>query len=95
MICPENSKILEEPSIEGRQPQTHYTINRDPESGLEVKKDIVIYYRTNSTEEPLFTAQKSESHPDEVALMVSFAPSFFPETDAVALDTVFDERPEP
>ena len=27
--------------------------------------------------------------------MVSFAPSFFPETDAVALDTAFDEKPQP
>ena len=27
--------------------------------------------------------------------MVSFAPSFFPATDAVALETAFDERPQP
>ena len=27
--------------------------------------------------------------------MISFAPSFFPLTDAVALDTAFDERPQP
>lgn len=71
-------------------------ITKDPESGLDVTKDLVIYYRTNNSDKPIFIAQKSENHPDEVALMVSFTPSFLPETTGSStFDTAFDERPQP
>lgn len=43
VICPNNSKVHEK-----NVSRTHYSITKDPESGLDVTKDLVIYYRTNN-----------------------------------------------
>jgi hypothetical protein len=52
------------------------TIERRGASGNEVVKDLSVFYRTANMEEPVALVQKSEKHPDEVALLLSFVPSF-------------------
>jgi hypothetical protein len=41
-----------------------------------MKKDISLYYRTADCFKPSLLAQKSDKYPDEVAVMISLAPSF-------------------
>jgi hypothetical protein len=51
-------------------------IERRGASGNEVVKDLSVFYRTANMEEPVALVQKSDKHPDEVALLLSFVPSF-------------------
>ena len=51
-------------------------VERYPESGFPVENDLVIYYKTSNMEAPVLLGQKSATHPDEIALILSFIPSF-------------------
>jgi len=47
-------------------------------------------------EQPVAVVQKSENHPNEVALLLSFVPSFQTASEGLALlETAEDEKPEP
>ena len=70
-------------------------IEKTSESGLAIEKDIVIYFKTSNMEAPVLLAQKNDSHPDELAVMLSFVPSFQEKASPAAFETVSDERPEP
>jgi hypothetical protein len=57
---------------------------------------MVVYYRTSNMEEPVLITQKSNSHPDEVAVLFSFVPSFQEALPGLTpLETAHEERPEP
>ena len=72
------------------------TIERRGASGNEVVNDLSVFYRTSNMEEPVALVQKSENHPNEVALLLSFVPSFQTASEGLApLETAEDEKPEP
>ena len=61
-----------------------------------VSGDLVIYYKTANMEAPTLLAQKSPNHPDEIAIMFSFIPSFQDtKTASTEFEAVTDEIPEP
>ena len=68
---PENAQTTRSDSM-----PNFMTIERRGASGNEVVKDLSVFYRTANMEEPLALVQKSEKHPDEAALLLSFVPSF-------------------
>lgn len=70
-------------------------IERSPESGLTLSGDLVIYYRTANMEAETLLVQKSTAHPDQLALMFSFVPSFQESTASTEFETATEERPEP
>jgi hypothetical protein len=71
------------------------TIERRGASGNEVVKDLSVFYRTANMEEPVALVQKSDKHPDEVALLLSFVPSFQTASAGLTpMETVEDEKPE-
>jgi hypothetical protein len=72
------------------------TIERRGASGNEVVKDLSVFYRTANMEEPVALVQKSEKHPDEVALRLSFVPRFQTASAGRSpMETAEDEKPEP
>ncbi len=89
---PDNTEVKRDPS------NPHLvSLTKTPESGLELEKDLVIYYKTANMEAPVLLAQKSTSNPDEVAVMMSFIPSFQEQNGGTVaeLETVQEEKPEP
>lgn len=57
--------------------------------------DLVIYYKIANMEAETLLVQKSSLHPDKLALMFSFVPSFQESTTSTEFETATDERPEP
>jgi hypothetical protein len=52
------------------------TILKDEVDGNSLKQDLVLYYKTADMDKPKLFLQESSEHPDEVACMMSFVPSF-------------------
>jgi hypothetical protein len=72
------------------------SVERRGASGSEVVKDLIIYYRTANMEEPVLLAQKSDNHPNDVAVLFSFVPSFQEKQPGLTpLESAVDEKPEP
>ncbi len=88
--------MIKENDSEGKEKleQHHVVIECDPD--VTSKKDTCIFFQTLSTNKPLLLAQESDKYPGEVAMMISFSPSFVEKPHGQGhLEVKFDERPEP
>ncbi|CDW78536.1 UNKNOWN [Stylonychia lemnae] len=90
---PNSSKIVKETSDENL---LHIKLEKTQENVYCLDNDLVVYYRTNDMESTVLFSQESESHPDQVAVMLSVLPSFIEQTTSVpSLDTYEEEIPDP
>ncbi len=51
-------------------------IQKEEENGVSLSSDMVFYYRTQDMSSPKLLLQESTAHPNEVACMMSFVPTF-------------------
>ncbi len=56
--------------------QKNIKIERDVSQAPTTEEEICVYFKTKDTEKAVLIAQRSDNHPDEIAIMASFAPSF-------------------
>ncbi|CDW75216.1 UNKNOWN [Stylonychia lemnae] len=75
-------------------------ISKEGQSILNLEDELVYYFRTNDMEQTVLYSQELDSHPDEIALMLSFVPSFIEKTATdtnsnAQLQVVEDEMPDP
>ncbi|CDW91779.1 UNKNOWN [Stylonychia lemnae] len=90
---PNNSKLIKTTSDENL---LHIKIEKAQDNVLCLENDLVVYYRTNDMESTVLYSQESDSHPDQVAVMVSFVPSFIESTvESPSLETFEEEMPDP
>ena len=76
--------------------QRYIKIERDLSLPLEIENELIVYLKTQDTEKAILIAQKSENHPDQIAIMASFAPNFLEnQQDSLTIQEVIDEKPEP
>eukprot|EP00347_Sterkiella_histriomuscorum_P014110 403362133 len=75
----------------------HIRIEKTEKSCLGIDRDLVVYYRTNDMESTVLYAQESPQHPDQVATMMTFVPSFVQKVsdEKTELEAVEDEMPDP
>jgi hypothetical protein len=52
------------------------SIQKDEENGVSLTTDLVLYYKTKDMSQPKLLLQESATHPNEVACMMSFVPTF-------------------
>lgn len=86
-------------SKELSQPQSCRTvlIEKKNSDSNDLKKDIVVYFRTRYMDRPQLLAQPHPEHPDEIACLVSLVPTFVPPQPQDMLDdfeVMEDEKPE-
>ncbi|CDW72326.1 UNKNOWN [Stylonychia lemnae] len=90
---PNNSKMVQAYSDESL---IHIKIEKAQDNVLCLDNDMVIYYRTNVMESTALYFQISDSHPDQVALMMSIVPSFIESTSVSSSLEIFEEEmPDP
>ncbi|CDW74212.1 UNKNOWN [Stylonychia lemnae] len=78
----------------------HVQISKEGQSILSLENELVVYFRTSDMEKTVLYSQESDNHPDEVALMLSFVPSFIQKTATEeeshnSFEEVEDELPDP
>jgi hypothetical protein len=91
--CPDQMKVHKDSD----ENLLHVSLEKESDSS-DVSKDLVVYYRNNNMEVPVAIAQESSSHPDEVAIALSFVPEFIESqasTKPATIETIYDEKPEP
>lgn len=83
-------------SEESKIGQKQVTIEKREENISSVNRDLTIYYRTQDMEQTVLFSQESPDHPDEIATMMTFVPSFIQkQSDPTAFESCEDEMPDP
>ena len=98
MSVPSHAQVAK-PIREQAQPQAGHCesilIEKLNASSKDLKKDIMVYFRTLNMDRPQLLAQPCADYPDEIACLISLVPTFVPpEPQDVELETAENERPE-
>lgn len=56
----------------------HVKIEKTNANANDLKKDILVYFRTRQMDHPQLLAQAHPEYPDEIACLVSLVPTFTP-----------------